>query len=112
MPALAGWLRQRLELFLLNGGLVATVLAALVVRPPAPPAPPAGGPSPPPPPGPPALTRGAGLAPAAQVGVGLVVTAAPLLREKASRNSWRVNLRKGVKGKRVAKWEREHLRLD
>ena len=34
MPALAGWLRQRLELFLLNGGLVATVLAALVVRPP------------------------------------------------------------------------------
>ena len=33
MPALAGWLRQRLELFLLNGGLVATVLAALVVRP-------------------------------------------------------------------------------
>ena len=56
---------------------------------------------------------GPGLAPAAaQVGVGLVVTAAPLLREKASRNSWRVNLRKGVKGKRVAKWEREHLRLD
>ena len=110
MPALAGWLRQRLELFLLNGGLVATVLAALVVRPPTPPGNPFPSSSSSRPAG---ADPGPGLAlAAAQVGVGLVVTAATLLREKASRNSWRVNLRKGVKGKRVAKWEREHLRLD